>query len=154
MAKTPRKTAETDRSLNSSERGLTSGELLANWSSCVTDFYTRRLEKYWQYPFALAGMRSFEEVAHSFVEFETKLLGDYADHANELQRIVLGKRRDTQRAPGEQYEARLLEAQRDAGLIIEQAKAQAERILNSARSQAEQMTATEEVTPLAARKRA
>ena len=73
---------------------------------------------------------------------------------DELQRIVLGKRRYAQGEPGEQYEARLLEAQRDAGLIIEQAKAQAERILNSAKSRAEQMTADGQMTPHAARKRA
>jgi len=155
MAKTAKDPTETDRLEETAERALTgAAELLADWNYCLADFYARRLQKYWKYPFDLAGMRSLEEVAQSLLKFETELLSDYASQANALQRIALGKRRKADVGQIQQYEARLLKAQKDAALIIEQAKAQAERIVESAKSRAEQMTDEEETAPDAARKRA
>ena len=154
MSKTAKETTATDHLEEVAEVALTGAELLASWNYCLANFYARRLQKYWKYPFELAGMRSLEEVARSLIRFETELLSDYADQANELQRIALGKRRRARSAPGQQYEAGLLKAQKDAALIIEQAKAQAERIVSSAKSRAGEMTDREEATPDAARKRA
>jgi hypothetical protein len=136
MSKTPKPPAETSEAGPGDERSLTGGAaLLANWNTSLADFYVRRLQKYWQYPLDLADMRSLEEVAQSLIEFERELLADYADQADELQRIVGGERK-AHAAPSQPYEARILKAQKDAALIIDQAKAQAERILASARSQA------------------
>lgn len=155
MSKTAKEPAETDHLDKAAERGLVGGaELLANWNYSLADFYARRLQKYWQYPFGLAEMHSLEEVAYSLIEFETELLADYADQADELKRIANGKRRKACGAPGQQYEASLLKAQEDAALIIEQAKAQAERIISSAQLRAEQMASEKEATPSAVRKRA
>ena len=155
MSKTAQKQTKTDRLDDAGERAKFGGvEMLVNWNACLADFYARRLLKYWTYPFELAGMRSVEGLAESVAKFETDLLSDYAAHVDELQRIIFGKQRDTLGAPGEQYEERLLKAQRDAGLIIEQAKAQAERILSSASSRAEQIATDDEVVPHATRKRA
>jgi hypothetical protein len=155
MSKTIKEPTETDRPDKTAERGLVGGaELLANWNYSLVDFYARRLQKYWQYPFALAEMHSVEDVAYSLIEFETELLADYADQADEFRRIAGGKRRKARGAPVQQYEASLLKAQEDAALIIEQAKAQAERIISSAQSRAEQMAGDKEATPAAVRKRA
>ena len=155
MPKTAKESTETHRPDKTAESALSGGaELVAKWTYSLADFCTRRLQKHWQYPFELAEMRSLEEVAKSLTEFETELLADYADAADELQRIASGNRPKTLSAPGQNYEASLLKAQRDAALIIEQAKAQAERILNSAQSRAEQLTHDGQTAPSAPRKRA
>ena len=155
MAKRAQKSTEADLPEEANGPAVLGGvEMLVNWNSCLVDFYARRLLKYWAYPFALGGIRSLEGVAESAAKFESDLVGDYAAHVKELQRIVFGKERDTQSVSGEQYEERLLKAQGDAGLIIEQAKAQAERILRSAKLRAEQLVGDDEVVPHAARKRA
>lgn len=155
MARTAQKLTETDPLDDANKPPATLGgvEMLVDWNSCLADFYARRLLKYWAYPFELAGRRSLEGLAESAAKFETDLLSDYAAHVNELQRIAFGSQRDTRAAPDEQYEEHILKAQKDAGLIIEQAKAQAERILKSARSGAEQLAGDDEVVP-PARKRA
>jgi hypothetical protein len=143
MAKTARK-PETDHADEKAERPMAGGAgVVANWNYSLAAFYARRLQKYWQYPFELAKMRSLEEFALSLIEFETELLDDYADQADEFRRIVSEEGRQTPGSRGQVYEAQLLKAQRDAALIIEQAKAQAERIVTSARSRAERLTGDE-----------
>ncbi len=155
MARTSQKRTETGRVGDANNPASFGGvELLVNWNSCLADFYARRVAKYWAYTFELAGRRSPEGLAKSAAKFESDLVSDYAAHVNKLQQIVFGKERDTPSVPDEQYEERLLKAQGDAGLIIEQAKAQAERILNSAKLRAEQLIGDDEVAPHAARKRA
>lgn len=124
------------------EQALSGGAaLLADWNASLVDFYVRRWQKYWQYPATLAELRSLTEVADSLVEFEKQLLADYADQADEFQRIVRGEHRGTGETPVRQYEALLLKAQSDAAEIIQQAKSQAERIMASAQASVEQMGA-------------
>jgi hypothetical protein len=146
MAKSTRRRPQTEpreeaRAEETGEHALTGGAaLLADWNASLTDFYMRRWQKYWQYPLALAELRSLTEVAESLVEFEKELMADYADQADEFQRIVRGEHRGTGETPVRQYEALLLKAQSDAAEIIEQAKAQAEHIMASAQSSVEQMS--------------
>ncbi len=110
--------------------------MLADWNASLGDFYLRRWQKYWQYPLALVELRSLSEMAESLANFERELVADYADQADEFQRITRGERRGTGETPVRQYEALLLKAQSDAAEIIEQAKAQAERIMASASARA------------------
>ncbi len=144
MAKSTRKKPEADaeRTADAGERPLSGGAvLLADWNASLADFYVRRWQKYWQFPAALAELRSLTGLAESLVEFEKELLADYADQADELQRIARGEHRGTGETPVRQYEALLLKAQSDAAEIIEQAKAQAERIMASAQAGVGQMAA-------------
>ena len=141
MSNTAKKLPETDDTNQAVETFLTGGaRVIVNWNYSLAGFYGRCLQKYWLYPFELAKVRSLEAVARSLVEFETELLADYADQADEFQRIVGEKGREAPGLRGQVYEEHLLKAQKDAALIIEQAKLQAERIVNSARSRAEKMT--------------
>lgn len=112
--------------------------LLARWNYSLATFYARRVERWWAYSLGLAQIRSPEQFGRSFLGFETDLLADYAEQAGELQQIALDRSDETANAPSETYETTLLKAQKDAALIIEQAKAQADRILRSAQSIAEQ----------------
>jgi hypothetical protein len=145
MAKSTRRRPQTEpreevRAEDAGEHVLGGGAaLLADWNASLADFYMRRWQRYWQYPLALAELRSLTEVAESLVEFEKELMADYADQADEFQRIVRGEHRGTGETPVRQYEALLLKAQNDAAEIIEQAKAQAEHIMASAQSGVEQM---------------
>ncbi|MEX0853742.1 MAG: hypothetical protein WD036_10750 [Bauldia sp.] len=153
MSKTQKKPAERDQPEKVGERSLTGGAaLLAGWNQSLAEFYLRRFQKYWQYPLQLAEMRSLEDVAQSLVAFEAQLLADYADQAEALQRLA---RSESGRATGRtgHYESRLLKAQHDAALIIEQAKAQAERIIASARSRADGATDRDAEEPIAAARR-
>ena len=115
--------------------------LLADWNASLTDFYFRRCQKYWLYPLELSDVRSLEDVAQSLVEFETELVADYADQADEFLRIAGSEHRKAPDASVRHYEGQILKAQADAAAIIEQAKAQAEHILDAARARAEELAA-------------
>ncbi len=160
MAKSTRRRPRTEpreevRVEDTGEQALSGGAaLLADWNASLTDFYMRRLQKYWQYPLALAELRSLSEVAESLVEFERELMADYADQADEFQRIARGEHRGTGETPVRQYEALLLKAQGDAAEIIEQAKAQAERIMASAQASVERTGARTAGSAAEARKAA
>lgn len=130
-AKRPREAAASGRA---PEGAVSDGVgLLANWHASLAEFYLRRIQRYWLYPFDLAQFVSVDQVARSLQEFEVELLADYADMAEELTRIAGKQKRGSRR----DYEAHILKAQEDAAAILDQAKAQAERILESARAQVE-----------------
>jgi len=142
MTKTPRPHSESGNA-ETAQRLLAGGPaLLADWNASLADFYARRAQKYWQYPFALAEMKSLADVAHSLAEFERELLADYADQADELRRIARSGGK-AHHAPAS-YEAHILEAQNDAAQIIEEAKAQAEHIVAAARARMGEAEAGEE----------
>ena len=151
MSKVGKRATDTRHSGEAAEGALTAVELLVNWNYGMTEFYARRLRKYWKYSVELMGMRSFDEVAQSLASFEAELLSDYAEQASEFERIASGKSRPDV-APSQDYEARLLKAQKDAAAIIEQAKAQAARIVSAAEARTKQKTGEEEASPNAARK--
>jgi len=122
------------------ELGLTGAAgVLANWNYSMTAFFARRMQRYWQLPLQLAEVVTPHQFTEVRLDFEARLLADYAEEAERLWRIVHANDRQ---APPEDYEAGILRAQEHAAMIIDQAKAQAQRILESARAQADEMIAT------------
>lgn len=118
---------------------------LFSWNAELTTFYARRFQQYWSLPFRLAQCVRPEDVQSLQEDFLQRLAADYRNEAARLSRIVSG--------PGEAspastdaaeaaYAARLNDAQRDAAMIIEQAKAQAERIVESAEKRTARPTRT------------
>ena len=141
MSKTPKKPPEPhDDSVDrGAERALMTGAaLLADWNYSLAGFTLQRMQKYWQLPFDLARLSSLDQIAQVQQAFEAQLMADYADQAEKLWQIARGEPRKSPGAPSQDYESGILRAQKDAALIIEQAKAQAQRIIEAARSHAEQ----------------
>ena len=110
---------------------------LSEWNEEIVQFYIGRYQQYWSLPMQLQSCESLDDLRALQQDFQTSLFEDYRDEAARLSRVVNSACRHLLDEPEADYETALLKAQRDAAAIIEQAKAQAERILASARQQAE-----------------
>ena len=111
-------------------------EFLGAWNQSLLGFYIGRLQQYWKLPFEVHPFSTSEEYIQLHERFLKKMITDYAEHAEELMAIA-GREQQVSRDPIEPgYEHHLLKAQEDAAKIIEQAKAQAERIIASAEDRA------------------
>jgi len=110
---------------------------LSEWNEEIVQFYVSRYQQYWSLPMQLQSCSSLDDLRALQQDFQATLFDDYRDEAARLSRVVNAARKDLEPQQGTDYEAELLKAQQDAAAIIEQAKVQAERILASAREQAE-----------------
>lgn len=106
---------------------------LFGWNMEMAQFYFRRYQQYWTSPAKFLACQSVEELRAVQAEFLQQLMADYRENAVRLSQIANGS---TSTADFDTaYEARLLKAQEDAAAIIEQARAQARRILESVQKQ-------------------
>lgn len=128
-------------------------EFLGNWNQSLLGFYVGRLQQYWKVPSEIHPFSSPEEYIQLHERFLTKLVADYTEQAGKLMEIA-GSERLVSLDPSEsEYAAHLLKAQEDAAKIIDQAKAQAERILSAAEQRADETTAEPEQQPVPPKRR-
>ena len=106
---------------------------LFGWNMELAQFYFRRYQQYWTSPARFLACQSVEELRAAQAEFLQQLIADYRENAVRLSQIANGSASTADLDTA--YEARLLKAQEDAAAIIEQAQAQARRILESVQKQ-------------------
>jgi hypothetical protein len=104
-------------------------DLLESWNLELAGFYTRRFQECSATFFNFMLCRSLEDVADTQQAYARRLIEDYRAMARTLTRVVEGE-------TAADYAAALLRAQQDAGEILAQAKAQAERIVEAAEARA------------------
>lgn len=111
---------------------------LIRWNAELTAFYAYRYQQYWALPLRLLSCSTPGDVQTLQGEFVRQLIADYRDEAARLSKIAGEPEQQSGRPMEPDYAARLQKAQQDAAFIIDQAKAQAERILASAEERASQ----------------
>jgi hypothetical protein len=112
--------------------------LLARWNYSLAAFYLRRWQRQLELPLKLAQTASPADLVDVRRAFEADLMADYSDQADALQHACGGSFDEAREGD---YGAVLLKAQVDARDLLEQAKAQADRIVAAARVEAETITA-------------
>ena len=126
-------TASSKKSANPGQAGDPSAsdaswlQLLARWNMEIMFLYGKRMQEYSVLPLRVMQCTSPDDLAKAQGQFSETLLTDYRAAADKLARAIgaTGKGH-------EEYAARLLKAQEDARDIIDQAKAQAKRIVEDA----------------------
>jgi hypothetical protein len=103
-------------------------QMLARWNMEITFLYGKRMQEYFVLPLRVMQCSSPDDLAKAQDQFAQTLLTDYRAAAEKLARAV-----GANEASGHQeYAARLLQAQKDAREILDQAKAQAKWIVDEA----------------------
>ena len=113
--------------------------LLGRWNVEIAALYGKRIQECCMFPFNLLLCTSPDDVTDAQEKFSRILMANYKSAAQKLARTVAGDVRDDHGA-SEVYAATLLKAQEDARNILDQAKAQAQRILDTAAASAETQT--------------
>jgi len=111
---------------------------LTQWNAEITRFYAHRYQQYWTIPLRLQSCRTVDDFQALQSEFQLELFEDYRGAASKLSKIAGVDAGQSDKNLETAYAESLLSAQRDAAEIIDQAKAQAERILASAHDRAAQ----------------
>lgn len=110
--------------------------LLSRWNAELAGFYCKRAQHYWSLPLRLMSCRSTDEAVGVQVDFYHQLIDDYRQESETLRDIAAQGRTHADSEDVAPYAARLLKAQEDAREIVRQAKAQADRIIASAKKEA------------------
>jgi hypothetical protein len=113
--------------------------LLARWHYSLAAFYFRRWQRQMELPLRLAQSASPADLVEARRAFEEDLVADYADQAEALHQTCHDRLPSPQ--PETSYGAELLRAQEDARQLLDQAKAQAERIIAGAHARASEIVA-------------
>ena len=106
--------------------------MLFGWNMEMAQFYFRRYQQYCTSPISFAACKTLDDVQHQQAEFLNCLMADYRENATRLSMIAHIDQ--PVKSADAAYSEKLLQAQEDAAAIIEQAKAQADRILRSAQA--------------------
>lgn len=117
---------------------------LFDWNAEITRLYLFRCQQYWMLPLRLRSCFTPAETQAVQADFLHRLIEDYRDAAARLSQIADVPKQPSEPAPKAEYARILLKAQEDAAAIIDQAKAQADRILASAQERAEQLVVRKE----------
>jgi hypothetical protein len=125
--------------------------LLTRWNYSLVAFYLRRWQRQMELPFHLARSTSPAELVEARRAFEEDLIADYGDQAEALHQTCWET--PSPWDPGD-YGGVLLKAQEDARLLLDQAKAQADRIIASARARADEIVAKAAAKPAPPRRSA
>lgn len=112
-------------------------DVVAKWNLSMMDFYARRLRAYWRLPSELPTLLTPDDWVSAHYRFFAHTITDYCEQAETLRSLMPSDFANHVLPKDSSYEQDLLRAQRDAGELIGQAKAQAERILADARQRAE-----------------
>ena len=134
MAISPsKKSAKTDRN----GPAVSWVQMLARWNMEIASLYGKRMQEYCLVPVNLMRCASPDDLARAQEEFSQTLLADYREAAEKLARAI-----GAGAAEGG-YAAALLRAQEDARDILDQAKAQAQRIIEEAKARSAEPQAAE-----------
>lgn len=104
--------------------------MLQKWNTELAGFYLARIQQYAVLPQALMGCRDPEDISKLQKQFFNQLVDDYRIEADTLSRIAMSGATDGEELAS--YSAEILKAQADAQNILEQARAQAEKIIADA----------------------
>ena len=115
-------------------------DFLQRWNMELTTFYAQRYLQYAALPMRLFSCRSVAEFEALQKDFLEQLAVDYRREAAKLSWISGAAAEDLDASAVAEYAARLQKAQQDAAAILEQAKAQADRILMSAENHAARLS--------------
>lgn len=125
MANSPsKKAAKTDRN----DPAVSWVQMLARWNMEIASLYGKRMQEYCLLPANLMRCASPDDLARAQEEFSQTLLSDYREAAEKLARAIGAGAAES----GSGYAAALLRAQEDARDLLDQAKAQAQRIVEEA----------------------
>jgi hypothetical protein len=111
--------------------------MLGQWNMEIASFYGRRLQAYAMLPVNLMLCVSPEDAIDAQEDFSATLLADYRAAAEKLMQATGG-------GATEAYAGALLKAQEDARNILDQARAQAQRIIAEAEARMAEPHAAEE----------
>ena len=128
-------------------------DMLSNWNLSLYGFYFERLQEWWKIPFEIPALRSADNYVELHERFLDKMVGDYAEQAENLSDIVRSEFQLSRDPAESDYETGLLKAQQDAAQIIDQAKAQAEHIIAEAQARADKTDVESETKAAALPKR-
>lgn len=112
---------------------------LTHWNMEIMTLYGKRMQEYCMMPFSLMLCTSADDFTDLQDKFCATLQADYATAAGKLA-LAVGDA-DEGGSATENYASVLLKAQEDARAIIEQARAQADRIMEAAKSRTQTQTA-------------
>lgn len=125
----PRRDAEKHAKATASQPAVADDQMLMRWNSELVSLYSKRMQEYWALPLQMMTCASPDDVADVQERFMRKLREDYGAAAAGLAELAT---RGLSVEPQENYAATLLKAQEDARAIIDQARAQAARIMAEA----------------------
>ncbi|NNE21272.1 MAG: hypothetical protein HKN11_01550 [Rhizobiales bacterium] len=128
-------------------------DMLSNWNLSLYGFYFERLQEWWKTSLEVPALRSADDYVELHEQFLDKMVGDYAEQAENLSEIVRSEFQSSRNPDDSNYEEHLLKAQQDAAQIIDQAKAQAEHIIAEAEARAGQTVVEPETQAAALPKR-
>jgi hypothetical protein len=120
--------------------------LLFGWNMELSRFYLHRFQQYCALPTSFLSCHSLEDLRAGQAEFLKQLMDEYRIGSQRLSMIANAD--DATLNLDTNYAAKLLKAQEDAAAIIDQAKVQAKRILDSAERQNKPSQAESEQTAL------
>jgi len=129
-------TASSKKSANPGQAGDPSAsaaswlQLLARWNMEIMFLYGKRLQEYAVLPLRVMQCTSPDDLAKAQDRFSETLLTDYRAAAEKLARAIGAN----ESSGHQEYAAHLLKAQDDARDIIDQARAQAQRIIEEAKT--------------------
>ena len=106
--------------------------LLGQWNMELAFLYGKRLQEYCMLPFSMTLCTSPDDVADAAEKFSETLLADYRQTAAKLAQSVASDAKALVKHANEAYATILLKAQDDARNILDQARAQASRIVADA----------------------
>jgi hypothetical protein len=111
--------------------------MLSRWNMEIASLYGKRMQEYCMLPFNLMLRVSPDDLADAQDDFSETLLADYRAAAEKLtDAFGAGTRKTSGNEATEAYAAVLLKAQEDARNMLDQARAQAQRIINDAEARA------------------
>lgn len=112
-------------------------QAMGRWNIEIASLCGKRMQYWSTFPMRLMQCSSSDELSHVQDEFAQTLLTDYRAAVEKLVLAINGNANSGQSDANQDYATTLLKAQEDAGNIIDQARAQAKRIVEEAQSRGE-----------------
>ncbi len=124
---------QTTRIPNTPDFSAATLEMLGRWNFEIASLYGKRFQEACAFPFSLMLCTSFDDVTDAQQKYSEILMADYRATAEKIAHaFVSGQTLARGTSATEAYSAALLKAQDDARNIIDQARAQAQRIIADA----------------------
>ena len=113
-------------------------QAMGRWNIEIASLCSRRMQYWSTFPMRLMQCSSSDDLSKAQDEFSQILLTDYRAAAEKLVLAINSSASSGQIESNQEYATTLLKAQEDAGNIIDQARAQAKRIVEEAQSRADE----------------
>ena len=124
-------------------------QAMGRWNIEIASLCGKRLQFWSTFPMRLMQCRSSDDLSNVHDEFSQTLLTDYSAAAEKLVLAINRNANSGQIEPNQEYATTLLKAQEDAKNIIDQARAQAKRIVEEAQSRGDETRAKADKTKAA-----